>query len=333
MTLNNNKFIKISTLALLFTYTAQAQFGPWPHSYFLEDGLLSCDQEKACLAPGMDDVATLKSDWLNHEQERLERVNRLEALARQSAEKILEIGQEELSKSEESRFGSLYMEYGSRLLTNISEKKIEDMRLWVSQSSPMFLKINELEAKLIEWQNQIDQQEDEDLKEGLILLRNEKYKEWLEEESLQSTLKTMQGIQAEIFPKGLSDVDLESSIVDGLMNLKVGLGELVSFDSCPQKVKTHMSELLGNVQFSKTHREKGDWDPIKDQKFIRFLLVGNGFGRPLRIECDKGGLLARVKVSYEKGHKLVIKYKTKSDNNGVTIYRLPSKQEILGLLK
>lgn len=333
MTLWKNKFSIFAMLGLLLPTLSWANFGPWPQSYFLEGGLLSCPEDKTCLAPRMDDVATLKNDWLENEGARLERVARLESLARQSAEKILEIGQNELTENEESSFGALYMDYGSRLLSNISDKKIEDTRLWVSQSSPMFLKIVELEAKLIEWQNQIDQQEDPDLKEGLVLLRNEKYKEWLVDEELQDVLKNMNIVQKEIFPKEAEGENSEDIIVDGLMNMEVSLGELVSFRDCPKKVESYVKDIFGEVQFSKAHRGKNDWDPVEDKKFIRFLLVGNGFGKPLRVTCDKGGFLSKVKVSYEKGHKLEIKYKTKSDDNGVTQYRMPSRQEILSLLK
>ena len=332
MTLRQNILSLFIVLGTFLASSVQAQFGPWPHSYFQEGGLLSCQAEKPCLAPRMDDVATLKNDWLTYEGDRLERVARLEGLARKSAERILEIGQEELSQNEESLFGEIYMDYGSRLLSNISDKEIEDMRLWVSQSSPMFLKIIELEAKLIEWQNQIDQQEDPDLKEGLVLLRNEKYKEWLDIEEFQEILKSMEKLQREIFPKEEGG-DSEELIVDSLMNLQVPLGDYISFKNCPKKVESFVKEIVGEVQFSKAHRGKNDWDPVEDQKFIRFLLVGNGFGRPLRVSCDKGSFLAKVKATYEKGHTIEIKYKTKEEDNGVTIYRLPKKQEVLSLLK
>jgi hypothetical protein len=332
MTLWQQKLSLFIVLGTFFASKAFAQFGPWPHSYFQEGGLLSCSESKVCLAPRMDDVATLKNDWLTYEGERLERVARLEALARKSAEKILEIAQEELSQNEESLFGEIYMDYGSRLLSNISDKEIDDMRLWVSQSSPMFLKIIELEAKLIEWQNQIEQQEDPDLKEGLVLLRNEKYKEWLEAEDFQEIIKSMAKLQVEIFPKEESEGS-EDLIVDGLMNLEVPLGDYITFKSCPKKVEGFVKDIVGEVQFSKAHRGNNDWDPVQDRKFIRFLLVGNGFGRPLRVVCDKGSFLAKVKATYEKGHTIEIKYKTKEDDNGVTIYRLPEKQEVLSLLK
>lgn len=330
MTLKNLFF----SLTALMSLAGQANFGPWPHSYFMKGGVLSCSEGKPCFAPRMDDVATLKSDWDNHEEERLSRVVRLEDLARVAAEEILEIAQKELIEDEESSFGELYLEYGSRLLNNISKKKIESMRLWVSKASPMYLKIHELEGKLFEWKNQIDQQEDPDLKEGLELLRNEKYKEWLANEEFQETLSMMAKIQEEVFPKSSLSETVESDIVDGLMNLEVDLGELVTFKDCPKKVEDPVKGMLGKVQFSKTHREKLDWDPIKDKNFIRFILKGNGFGRSLTVRCDKANsLLGKVKVSYDKGHQLKVDYRSKEDQDGITQYKIPTRSEILSALK
>lgn len=325
------------TIGLLFVGMASgsafASFGPWAHTYFQKGGLLSCSEEKPCLAPRMDDIATLKSDWMAHEEIRLNRVNRLEVLAREAAEKILEIGQTEFQKDEDSVFAKTYMDYGSRLLTNIGDREIESMRLLVSQSSPMFLKIEELEAKLVEWQNQIDQQEDPDLKEGLTLLRNEKYKELLESEEMQNTLEQMESLQKQVFPKGTEEEGSESRIVDGLMNLSFDFSEFVTFSSCPKKIEEKVISYLGRVQFSEAHRKEGELDPVRNQNFIRFILVGKGFGGPLKVSCKKGSLLAKVKASYGGGHRLEIKYKTKNDSNGVTQYRVPSKSEVLGLLK
>lgn len=317
---------------LAFSTNIFAGFGPWPHPYFLEGGLLSCPEEKECLAPRMDDVTTLKSDWLNYEEERLKRIDRLEVIARSSAEKILEIGQLEFQNNEDSLFGKIYAEYGSRLLTNISENEIESMRLWVSQSSPMYLKILELEAKLIEWQNQIDQQQDPDLKEGLILLRNEKYKEWVDGD-LQETLVRMKEIQLQVFPKDETGEASEDIIADGLMNLSLELSQYITFNSCPKKVEEKIGAYIGRVQFSQGHRKEGDLDPIADQKRIRFILVGSGFGKPLQVKCKKAGFLSKIKATYEKRHTIEVKYKTKSDSNGVTKYRLPSKSQITSLLR
>jgi hypothetical protein len=319
-------------LLSLFTFSVCASFGPWPHPYFKEGGLLSCSEERACLAPGFDDIEALKSDWIVHEAIRLERINRLETLARASAEKILEIGQLELQENENSVFGQVYMDYGSRLLTNISEKEIESMRLWVSQSSPMFLKIRELEAKLTEWQNQIDAQEDPELRQGLILFRNEKYKEWLETSDFKDILTKMDELQKQAFPKKDDDDNDEGRTVDGLMNLSFDIATYLDFDNCPLKVEKKIGSVLGKVQFSQTHRKARELDPVKDQDYIRFILVGKDFGKPLKVLCDKGGVLARVKASY-KNHLLKIKYKTKNGRDGVTEYRLPSKSEILSEFK
>ncbi|GEM_PF-4749207 len=326
------KHLLISILAII-PLAGHANFGPWPHSYFLKGGVLSCSDGSGCYAPRMDDIATLKADWETHEEERLARVVRLEGLARVSAEEILEVAQQELIEDEESSFGELYLEYGSRLLNNISKKKIESMRLWVSKASPMYQKIHELEGKLIEWQNQIDLQEEPDLKEGLELLRNEKYKEWLVNTEFQEILKTMGSIQEEVFPKSTTSETVENDIVDGLMNLEVDLGELVNFKNCPKKVEDNVKEALGKIQFSKAHREKNDWDPIRDKTFIRFLLKGNGFGRSLGVTCAKATFLAKAKASYEKGHQLKIQYKTKVDQDGITQYKMPSRSEMLKPLK
>lgn len=317
---------------MVLSAKALASFGPWPHPYFLDGGLLSCPEDKECIAPRMDDISTLKSDWLNHEEVRLKRIDRLEVLARGAAEKILEIGQNEIVKNEESVFGQTYMDYGSRLLKNISEKEIESMRLWVSQSSPMYLKIIELESKLVEWQNQIDQQQDPDLKEGLILLRNEKYKEWLIGDT-QDVLEGMKEVQLEVFPKNDSEETREDLIVDGLMNLSFSLGYYIDFQGCPKKVEDQVEQHLGKVQFSEGHRKSGDLDPVEDMKYIRFVLVGKGFGRPLTVKCDKAGFLSKIKASYEKNHTLEIKFKMKKDDNGVTRYRVPSRNEVLSVLK
>lgn len=331
----NTKLYPLLSVCLYLALSAKAfaNFGPWPHPYFLEGGLLSCPENKECLAPRMDDVTTLKSDWISHEEVRLKRIERLEVLARGAAEKILEIGQSEIEKNEESIFGQTYMDYGSRLLTNISEKEIESMRLWVSQSSPMFLKISEIEAKLVEWQNQIDQQQDPDLKEGLILLRNEKYKEWLESDETQEVLLKMKEVQLEVFPKNDTEEGREDLIVDGLMNLSFNLAYYIDFQECPKKVEDEITKHLGAVQFSEGHRKAGDLDPVKDLNFIRFVLVGPGFGKPLRVKCDKAGFLAKMKVSYEKNHTLEVKFKMKKDGNGVTQYRVPSRSDIRSVLK
>ncbi len=320
----------ITFLSLLIT-SVSASFGPWPHPYFKDGGLLSCTEGRSCVAPGFDDIEALKNDWVTHEGVRLERINRLETLARASAEKILEIAQVELQENENSVFGQIYMDYGSRLLTNIGEKEIESMRLWVSQSSPMFLKIRELEAKLIEWQNQIDAQEDPELHQGLILLRNEKYKEWLETNEFQEIITKMDELQKQVFPKKDDDSD-EGRIVDGLMNLSFELGSYLDYESCPLKVEKKISSYLGKVQFSQTHRKAGELDPVKDQDYIRFIFVGKGFGQPLKVICDKGGLLSRVRAKY-KNHVLKIKYKTKNGRDSVTEYRLPKKSEVLSELK
>jgi hypothetical protein len=108
---------------------------------------------------------------------------------------------------------------------------------------------------------------------------------------------------------------------------------LVNFKSCPKKVEDQVKVALGKIQFSKAHREKNDWDPIRDKTFIRFLLKGNGFGRSLGVTCAKATFLAKAKASYEKGHQLKIQYKSKLDQDGITQYKMPSRSEILKPLK
>lgn len=321
-----------SFVCLILSLSAFAEYGPWGHQYFLEGGLLFCEEGSSCFAPGKDDVETLKKDWEEAEAKRLKRIEELGSLAVKSSERILEIAQEALSQNEESEFGRLYMQYGSELEQSVSSIKMDSLRLWVSKESPMFLKILELESLLTELQNQIDQQEDPDLKEGLELLRNEKYKEWLRSQEVQDTLLEMNKIQNEFFPK-VSNNETESSIVDGLMKLSIPLTDFMNTSSCSPGIQSDLKSLLGNLQFSKAHRGKLDWDPIASKSLIKFIVDGGGFGSPLRVTCKKAVLLQGTKANYDKGHKLELRFKVKKENGGVTRYVLPSRKEIVEALK
>lgn len=332
MSMIKKRFSFVFILAILTSYGAFAQYGPWAHQYFSEGGLLHCKEEAPCVAPGKEDVDALKKDWEAVEAARLSRIEYLVSLANQASEKILELGQSALSENENSNFGQLYMEYGSELQKSASAIKLDSLRLWVSKESPMFLKVVELEGLLTEWQNQIDEQTDEDLKEGLELLRNEKYKEWLNNESLTSVLEEMKKIQLEYFPKEVTG-ESESTLIDGLMKLAIPMTDFMDVSQCSPGIQQHLKKSLGSLQFSKAHRGQNDWDPIKDKEFIHFLTDGSGFSRKLTVSCQKAKLLQKVKARYEKGHKLEIKYKVKSENNGTSTYSLPSRSEILGELK
>ena len=326
------KFILMS-LCLGSLNSMGETLGPWPHQYFKSGQRLSCLTEAdSCTVPRMDDLQSLKTDWLGQEQARLQRVERISELARLQAEKILVVANEELAKNDQSSFGSLYMEFGSKLLDNIGERKIDRARLLVSQSSPMFLKIVELEGKLIGWQNQIEEQEDANLKEALVLLRKEKYREWATSKEYIELLDSMEVFQKEFFPKE-EDVDFERNLVDGMMNLRVELSEHISFANCPNKVEKDIAAKFGAIQFSKIHRKSGDWDPIKDKSFLRFIMTGPSLEEPLRVVCEKASVLARVKASLEKGHKLIVRYRIKKEQNGVDSFKLPSRSDLIDSLK
>ena len=327
------KSLFIVALSLASISSGAQSFGPWPHQYFEAGQRLSCFNEAdPCNVARMDDIQALKTDWLNSEQGRLQRIERISELARLQAEKVLVVANTELSENDESAFGALYMEYGSKLLDNIGEKKIDRAKLLVSQSSPMFHKILELEGKLNSWQNQIDEQEDADLKEGLILLKKEKYKEWASNKEFAELLGTMEVFQKEFFPKQ-EDQNFEQNLIDGMMNLRVELSEHISFIDCPSKAKKQLSENLGGIQFSKIHRKSSDWDPIRDQNFLRFVMIGKGQGEPLTVKCAKAKVLGRVKASLEKGHTLLVKFRTKKEDDGSDSYKLPSRSDLIKALK
>ncbi|MCR9203983.1 MAG: hypothetical protein NXH75_05375 [Halobacteriovoraceae bacterium] len=325
-------FVFFLLMSLLATSEAFAEFGPWAHLYFKEGGLLHCKEEVTCIAPGREDIEALKKDWESSETARLKRIEYLGALANQASEKILELGQTALADNENSNFGNLYMEYGSLLQESASTIKMDSLRLWVSKESPLFSKIIELESLLTEWQNQIDEQEDQDVKEGLELLKNEKYKEWLRSEELQSTLEEMTKIQLQYFPKEVTG-ESETSLIDGLMKLAIPMTEFMDASDCTPGIQTRLKMSLGNLQFSNAHREKGDWDPIKDQAFVRFLTDGGGFGKKLKVNCQKAKLLQKVRVRYERNHELLIRYRVKSENNGESYYVLPSRADLIKELK
>jgi len=333
--MEKNKHLTFFLIALtLGAFSASAQdFGPWPHQYFKTGERLSCVSETdSCTVVRMDDIQSLKNDWLSKERGRLERIERISELARLQAEKVLVIASTELNENDQSSFGSLYMEYGSKLLGNIGERKIERAKLLVSQSSPMFLKILELEGKLISWQNQIEEQEDADLREALILLKKEKYREWASSKDYIELLEAMATFQKEFFPK-TEEGNFEENLIDGMMNLRVELSEHISFSECPLKVEKELSSSLGGIQFSKIHRKAGDWDPIKDKDFLNFIMGGNGLDEPLRIVCDKASVLGRVRASLEKGHTLLVRFKTRTENDGSDSFKLPSRAEIIESLK
>lgn len=325
-------FVFFLLTTLLMGQQALAEFGPWAHLYFKEGGLLHCKEDVTCIAPGKEDVEALKKDWDSAETSRLKRIEHLGALANQASEKILELGQSALAENENSNFGNLYMEYGSQLQQSASTIKMDSLRLWVSKESPMYLKVIELEGLLTDWQNQIDEQEDQDVREGLELLRNEKYKEWLFSEELGNILNEMTKIQLEYFPKEVTG-ESETSLIDGLMKLAVPMTDFMDVSKCSPGIQARLKKDLGYLQFSNAHRKKGDWDPIKDQRFIRFLTDGGGFGKKLRLNCQKAKLLQKVRARYERNHELLIRYKVKSENNGESSYILPSRAEIVQELK
>jgi hypothetical protein len=326
------KFILMTLILGNVTVKAET-YGPWPHQYFKVGQRLSCITEAdSCTVPRMDDLQSLKTDWLSQAQGRLERIERISELARLQAEKVLVIANEELSKNDQSPFGALYMEFGSKLLGNIGEQKIERAKLLVSQSSPMFLKIVELEGKLIGWQNQIEEQQDPELKEALELLRKEKYREWASAKGYTELLESMEVFQTEFFPK-VENEDFEKNLVDGMMNLRVELSDHVSFIECPVKVERELAAKLGGIQFSKIHRKSGDWDPIQDKSFLSFIMTGKSLGEPLKIICDKASVLNRVKATLEKGHTLLVRYRVRKGDNGSDSFKTPSRSEIIQALK
>lgn len=337
--MNYLKLLAILTFSCV-TFQGHAQgsegedYGPWPHQYFKAGERLSCYEADPCVLPRMDDLEALKKDWVTYELSRIERLKRLQDLARQRAEKVLEVAQIELSENESSAFGNLYLGAGSKLLENLEDSQLKRTELWVSQSSPVVDKIVELESNLIEWQNQIDMQQDPDLKEGLQLLRKEKYREWFLSAETIEIFKSLGEIQLNYFPKQSANDDVEQKLVESLLILKVPLiKDHIKMSGCPTKIEGHMEKVFGAVQFSEQHRVQGEWDPIKDKEFLKFILSGKYSGTPLTIKCRKGGFLSGPSVKYDSRHFLEINYKTKKGENGVTLYKVPPRQEILKTLK
>ncbi len=319
------------TLLLVSTSSMAKNFGPWPHQYF--NGLLSCSTEGASCLPGeVSDLKNLKMEWLSLEQLRLERIERVSELARKKAEKVLMISNKELSTNDESLIGPLYMELGSKLLENIGERRIERARLLVSQSSPVFLKMIELEGKLTSLQNQAEEEQDLETKEALLLQKNEKYREWISGKSFRDPLDTLELFQKEFFPT-VEKENFEKVLIDGMMDLRIELADHISFDECPASVKETLSKQLGGIQYSEFKRTSNDWDPVKDVSFLRFILDGNSLGGSLKVTCQKASTASEVGASYKKSHTLVVQYHLKSGRIDSKSNQVPTRKELLKVLK
>ena len=297
-----------------------AYYGPWAHTYFMKGGLLHCSLNEKCIAPGKEDIEALKSDWETYEKVRMARIESVFDKVHLTAENILAIAQEALEKDNTSFFGTLYLNNGSKIRKKYEKLKMNELKMWISKQSPMYEKILELETLLNDFENRIESKEDSDLRKALRLLKNDRYRTWVNSNEFDNIRKEMVSIQRIYFPKtptirdeGKGSVREKVFQSDFILPLK----SIIEFENCTN-IESELKKRMGAIEFFNFDEimipsavKKNNpklLHPILDKDLIKFIVEGRGIGDTLKIECRRKTLLRKIEAKYIKNHRIVLYY-------------------------
>ncbi len=323
-----------STLIAVFATTSiAAGFGPWPTKYFDKGARFSCFEEDPCVPPRLDDIAELRKDFAKLAPARLDHLQKLTDEINKESEKYLVLAQNVAEQEGDNLFSNVYYEIGSAI-KEISEKSaVEKARLFVSESSPMLEQLANLENFIAEWNRKIDEQADENLKEGLKLLKKEKYKELNLSEVFQDTLGEMKNIEEGFFVE--LDDDERAKQIQKILESEYDMSVHFEIsDSCPKKVKEFAVQSVGKLQISTGMAKDGQLDAFEDSSLIKMILNGKRGNNTLSVRCKKSGFLSGTSPKYDdKDNELKIRYKEKLNSDGTAKYTLPKVETVKKLLE
>tara|TARA_R110002072_G_scaffold534_7_gene4187 strand:+ start:83949 stop:84953 length:1005 start_codon:yes stop_codon:yes gene_type:complete len=321
--------IKTTLIAILATSNLMAAgFGPWPTKYFLGDARFSCVEESPCIAPRLDDLSELRSDFAKLAPSRLDHLQKLTDEINKESERFLVLAQKVNEQEGDNLFSNVYTEVGSAI-KEISEKSaVEKAKLFVSESSPMLEQIANLENFIAEWDRKIEEQTDQSLKDGLKLLKKEKYKELYLSEDFQFILSEMKSVETGFFVE-LDDQQRSKQIKKILESVYDLSAHFEVDDKCPKFVKDYAVKSIGKLQVSAGMAKDSELDPFQDSSVVRMILNGKRSGNALKIYCKKSGFLSGVSPKYDdKDNELKMRYKEKLNTDGTVKFSLPKASAI-----
>ena len=307
-----------------------SNYGPWPMQYFADGERFSCHEESPCIVPRLDDMEEMVKDFKELGSTRLERLQGLSTKASEKVQEVLGLSQNLQLERGENHLSRVFLAFGSELSTELENQRLERARLFVSESSPVLELVEGLQGLLIDFNQQIENQPDENLREGLKLLKKEKYKEFVMSPKFLETMNLLKLVKNEYF----SELEGQEGLVLGkLLDKKVSLMEEFPKRDCNKKMRQYIEDMIGTIQVSNSLRASNEFDPVKDFKLLKFLLNGKR-NKSLRLRCRDFKRFGRIKATYDaKDHELTIKFKVQMDSQGVNQLKGPSRQSILNTFK
>ncbi len=291
-----NKIIFLIVTSFVCASTI-ADFGVWPHSQFLDKGAFYCQKKDSCKVPNLSDVYALKDEWQRFEGRRIAHLEFLKGELRGHLDRALGVAQEELELYDHSFFGQVLMKAAEVAEKSVSDLYEGELDLWVSNSSPFFLMLTELEILI----NQS--------KSGK--LKVDQYRNWYLEQ-VDKVLR-LKAIQERYFPDR-SSVDFLVS----LLNVEIPLAQGIEFKECSKALSSQFEKLLGSAPlFGEGYSFLESSDQIKP------LFSSSLNKKQIQVVCQKGGSYSEARLQKISPRKFKFVYGTEK---GI---RWPTKRQII----
>jgi hypothetical protein len=304
------KFMAMSCLFLVTLSSVQAvDFGPQPNEYFGSKSDFGCLEQAKCQVPRLDDLEEMKKQHISQARKRVSLVNAVEEEAHKQLEQILTLAQKAETDAGDNAFSTLYYQIAEKMSESLESKNVEEARLFVSENSPVLESIQSVHLFVKDWLKKVDEQTDEAAREGLRLLMQQKYKEYVSADEFLAPIKRLAQIGS-AFAGELTDSEV--TVLSHWFSFSFPLIESLDGVKCNDDLMPMVEKIVGTIAMGKKQNAKSPnfLDANKDAAYIRSLLANKESERSLKIDCAKRLFGGNVEPEYDRrDHRLKIRYK------------------------